>query len=135
MSQTNCAIFVTVAAALTLFGTQVSVLGEVHVNNPGTGPDIYISWSGMGNPIEDTDFVMSFGDTANPDIELQTGNVTWNVRSENDDTSPGNIGTISLNPTSSTADFDLTILSGTDPGADRMDDVRLMHVYRRASRR
>ncbi len=109
-------IHVSVLAVIATLWTQATTAAEVHVVNPSTGPDIYVSWNQGPDPVLNDDFTVSFSDAANPNVELQTGDVVWNVRSENDDQTPGNIGTISLNPVSQTVDFDLTIKNGTDAG-------------------
>jgi hypothetical protein len=100
---------------------------ETHVVNPGSGPDLYVSWSGAGNPVEGTHFTTDFSDEANPNVELKTGNVTWNVRSQNG-SNPGSIGAVSINPVSSTADFGLTIKNGSNPGAANVGSIVLSHT-------
>ncbi len=129
---TSRAIHVSVLAVIATLSAQATIAAEVHIVNPSSGPDLYVSWNQGPDPVLNDDFTVSFSVPANPDIQLKTGDVVWNVRSQNDDNSPGNIGTISLNPISQTADFDLTIKNGSDeyghalPGAANVASISLM---------
>jgi len=102
-----------------------TIYAETQVSNPGSGPDIFMAWTNPGDPIQITDFTVDFSDPANPDVQLKTGDTTWNVRSQLG-ASLGNIGNITLDPTVSTANFDLTIANGPfDPGAANVGSLNL----------
>jgi hypothetical protein len=83
-----------------------------------------MAWTNPGDPIQITDFTVDFSDPANPDVQLKTGDTSWNVRSQLG-ASLGNIGNITLDPTVSTANFDLTIASGTNPGAANVASINM----------
>lgn len=113
------------AFALAVFCFVSSAPGsQVCVQNPGVGPDICVKWTFHPNPQLNTDFEVDFTDSTNPAVVLITGDTTWNVWSD-DNGSPGNIGSITLDPSVSTADFLVELTDGTNVGADEVGTVNL----------
>ncbi len=97
----------------------------VCVPNPGDPTNcICVDWTLQDDPEPLFDFVVDFTDPANPNIELRTGDTTWTVFSEGE-AGTGNIGSLTIDPTVSTADFDVIIQSSTNPGAVNVGGIIL----------
>jgi hypothetical protein len=76
-----------IAFIMVLLGSpwaSTSLADEVWVYNTGTGPDICVEWDPeQDDPVHNEDFFVSFADTANPDVALDTGSLDWRVESGN----------------------------------------------------
>ena len=113
----------------------VAHAADVCPDNPYSGPDICVSWTGTGDPIHGTDFAVDYDctgcDTA-PALKLLVGGtdanpINWTVYSRTQTETPGAIGTISIDATTLTHDFDLKILSPTGAGATDVGKIDLKH--------
>lgn len=88
---------------------------EVCVAN-ASGPDICVN-KGGASPILGINFRLDYAvDPSNPSVELLTGDLSWNVRSD-DNGSPGNIGSITIDPVLGTENYGVKIANGSNPGA------------------
>ncbi len=96
----------------------------------GTGTiEVCVEWSDVVAPVLDTDFRVDFSNASNPDIELITGNLGWIVSSEVVATLvPANIGSLSLDPSVSTDDFEVTLQNGRKAGAANVGSLDLTAV-------
>ncbi len=100
--------------------------GETCPSNP-SGPDICVAFDG-DTPEINTDFRVDYAaDPVNPSVELITGDLSWNVRSD-DNGSPGNIGAITIDPVSSSDNFNIRIANGTNPGAANVGSIVLGEI-------
>ncbi|MFQ5463304.1 MAG: hypothetical protein ACE5E5_11845, partial [Phycisphaerae bacterium] len=82
---------------------------------------------GGSTPVEGTDFTLDFSDASNPDVELLVGNLAWVVYSQasSTDTTPANLGDITIDPTVLSDDFELTVINGTGDGAENVASIVL----------
>jgi len=112
---TNRTIPVSIAALLLIAASATVARAGERCPSNGSGPDICVAFDG-GTPVEGSDFTVDYStDPSNPSVTLKTGSATWNVRSD-DSGSAGNIGTISIDPSQSTDNFTVSILTGTGAG-------------------
>jgi hypothetical protein len=94
----------------------------------GSGPLVCVNWSGPGFPVADTNYVLTATDPNNPDVKLLTGNDGWAVWSQvsrTDDT-PANLGHITIDPTSPTENFSVTLAHGPLHGAANVTSISLV---------
>ncbi|MHC4065773.1 MAG: translocation/assembly module TamB domain-containing protein [Planctomycetota bacterium] len=120
----NCSFFTLFTAALVIIGLgTVSRGAETCVENE-SGPEICVSFDGAA-PVLDFDFRVDYAtDPSNPSVELIAGNLTWNVRSDNDG-DPGAIGSITIDPTEEVEAYGVSITDGNDPGAKDVASIIL----------
>ncbi len=118
--KTRClAVCVASAVALLLFSTQATA---APVCDDDGGAYVCVDKSGDA-PLEGTDFTFDFTDADNPDVVFLTGDLAWKVWSQvsSSDTTPANLGDLTLDPTVSGNDFELTIQNGTTSGPGAVD--------------
>lgn len=91
----------------------------------GTSPRVCVKKSGA--VVEETHFTFGFTDPDNPDIELITGASDWEVWSvvSVSDSTPANIGTLSIDQTAGSGDFVVKIANGTGFGAANVGSILL----------
>ncbi|TWT45697.1 hypothetical protein RAS1_21260 [Phycisphaerae bacterium RAS1] len=114
--------------------TQAIADGSRCLRDSGQTIEVCLRWDGLGDPVPDQDFRMSFADPSNPAIELITG-ANWIVSSEQvvsgqPTGQPANIGSLTINPTPPSAEiFGVTIVrptqQGDQPGAANVGTINL----------
>jgi len=95
---------------------------QTEVENPGSGPDIWVDWNEVGDPELDQHFTVSFADEGYPDLELITGSLSWVIWSV-DTSNPndiGDFGDITVDTTVAD-DFNVVILNGDTLAAGARD--------------
>jgi len=82
------------------------------------GPYVCVKF-GAGTPQVDTDFRFDFNDPDNPDVEFITGAADWEVWSQvsSSNSTPDDLGDLTLDPSSDYEDFDIKIANGAGYGA------------------
>ncbi|MEE9296372.1 MAG: hypothetical protein V3W34_15615, partial [Phycisphaerae bacterium] len=121
----KCKNVAVVIVAVLLQQISHTAIGAEQCPTNSSGPDICVDWDGVGDPLLDIHFAVDYGtDPSNPSVTLFAGAV-WNVRSENADSTPGNIGAIKIDATVLTDDFTLTIANGANPGAANVGSLVL----------
>lgn len=86
------------------------------------------AWS-FGNPSHTTDFLVTFHGSDPPDIELITGDDEWVIYVQNvSDDSPGDVGTISLDPTTPYENYVIKLANGATPGINNVDEIDLIEA-------
>ena len=89
-----------VGFAVSLLGVAAVCPGQVCVTDAGSDVRICVDWSEPSDPVIGTDFTVDYTvDPDNPNIELITGALFWQVWAEdkNNTSLPANIGTVSAN--------------------------------------
>ncbi|MCH7721348.1 MAG: hypothetical protein IH988_10245, partial [Planctomycetes bacterium] len=129
-SKQNQVVSVAVIIMLQLFVVVGETRAETCVTSGSSDVRVCVDWSEQDDPIVNQDFTVDYSvDPANPDIELITGSLTWQVWAEdkNDTSLPANIGTISAD---GAEDYSLFLAEPGVPlwtfGADNVGSILLL---------
>ncbi|TWT45565.1 hypothetical protein RAS1_19930 [Phycisphaerae bacterium RAS1] len=96
---------------------------------PGASARVCVAWDQGPDPVPNQDFTVSFADASNPAIELRTG-ANWIISSEQlvngqPTDEPANIGSLTIDPSSSAEIFSVTIARDGGPGAANVGTITL----------
>ncbi len=113
--------------AITAFADRCLAGGSACVTDSGNQTRVCVEWSQGPNPEPNVDFVVDVQtDPQNPAIELKTGDLGWVVYAEKiSDSSPANIGALTINPNTSTQNYVVKLAKGTGPGAANVGTINL----------
>ncbi len=93
--------------------------GRTCSDNGGNSPYVCVEWNQGTNPLPNFDFEFGFSDAANPDVQFKVGDSNWRVWSQktDTDTTPDNLGDLTIDADVLTHDFPIRIANGTTLGA------------------
>lgn len=118
------------ALALTLSGSTRDLVADTCVSNGANETEVCLSWSQPTDPVDGVDFEYAFLDDFSPTVTLITGDAGWNIVVTNiQSQTPGDLISLDIDPTSSVANFGVTLNNGFDAAVDNMGVIDLTSSF------
>lgn len=112
-------------AILAMTGAQPAI-ADTCVTNGGGETEVCLSWSQATDPVDGVDFTYNFIDDFSPTVTLITGDAAWNIVVTNiQSQAPGDLVLLDIAPTSSFAQFGVSLDNGFDPAVANVGVIDL----------
>jgi len=105
-------------AALSVCAASRVGRADTCVSNGANETEVCLSWSQATDPVAGVDFTFVYIDDFSPAVTLITGDPAWNIIVTNvQSQTPGNLVSLDIAPTSSVANFGVSLDNGFSPAA------------------